>query len=153
RLPESADESGAEEPAEPAVEPYADVSEPPDAHGDAQPGAVMAAASELPADVDSAIELSIVVPAYNEEARLPKTLLSTYEYFHAREMSYEIIVVDDGSSDETGHVVRQFETLTPTIRLLTYPTNRGKGYAVRFGVLNARGRLVLFMDADGATPI
>ncbi len=153
RLPEAAEESGAEEPVEPAGEPYADVSEPPDTHADGEAGAIMPSGENLPADTDSAIELSIVVPAFNEEARLPKTLLATYEYFHAREMSYEIIVVDDGSSDDTGHVVRQFETLTPTIRLLTYPTNRGKGYAVRFGILNARGRQVLFMDADGATPI
>lgn len=165
-VPESEEGSDALE------EPYADVSEPPDdrlgefesaassENADAalgssieQPESGRAVAPGGDALPDEAVELSIIVPAFNEEFRLPKTLLSAYEYLHSRGFSYEVLVVDDGSTDETGHVVRQFESLTPTVRLLTYPRNRGKGYAVKFGVMNARGRLVLFMDADGSTPI
>lgn len=162
RIPEAVEESPTEDAPESLDEPYADVSEPPDTGGGESLGgeSVLEGESEcsvaddvLSSDRAEPLELSIVVPAYNEEARLPKTLLSTYEYLHSRGLSYEILVVDDGSSDDTGHVVKQFESLTPTVRLLTYPKNRGKGYAVRFGVLNARGHLVLFMDADGSTPI
>ncbi|MFN8388893.1 MAG: flippase-like domain-containing protein [Bdellovibrionota bacterium] len=127
---------------------FADVSEPRPEHAD---GPVPEWADE--AGSESQVELTVVIPAYNEETRLPKTLLATYEYLHSRGMSYEIVVVDDGSTDDTAKVVTQFEHLTPSVRLLTYPKNRGKGYAVRFGMLNARGRLVLFDDADGATPI
>jgi dolichyl-phosphate beta-glucosyltransferase len=127
---------------------FADVSEPRPEHRPQDEG-------PLPEDqgAEQGIELSIVIPAYNEETRLPKMLLAAYEYLHARGVEYEMLVVDDGSSDDTAKVVKQFEQLTPCVRLLTYPTNRGKGYAVRFGVLNARGRLILFDDADGATPI
>jgi len=100
-----------------------------------------------------AIDISIILPSYNEEDRLPKTLLSVTEYFAARGTPYEVLVVDDGSTDDTPKVVQQFENLAPEVKLLTYPENRGKGYAVRFGVLNAQGKLVLYNDADGATPI
>jgi len=99
------------------------------------------------------VDVSVIIPAYNEEARLPKTLLSVRDYFEARGCSYEVLVVDDGSTDDTSKVVQQFEKLTPNVKLLTYPTNRGKGYAVRYGMLNACGRRLLFNDADGATPI
>ncbi len=99
------------------------------------------------------IDISIIIPAFNEESRLPKTLISVCEYFSSRAESHEIIVVDDGSADDTCRVVHSFEKLFPSVKLLTYPNNRGKGYAVRFGMLNARGSLLLFTDADGATPI
>jgi len=112
--------------------------------------AAIAAQGEESGDL---LDVSVIIPAYNEERRLPKTLLSVFDYLEQTNQSYEILVVDDGSRDETGRVAKQFEELAPTVRMLTYPRNRGKGYAVRFGMYNARGRLLLFDDADGATPI
>lgn len=103
--------------------------------------------------------LSIIVPAYNEEKRLPATLERIAEYLSTRDFSFELIVVDDGSRDRTREVVREFQTRFDWLRLLTYdePTgraaNRGKGFAVRQGVLHAQGRDVLFSDADLSTPI
>jgi dolichyl-phosphate beta-glucosyltransferase len=100
-----------------------------------------------------AVALSVVVPAYNEEWRLPPTLIDMVDYFDAHQLSYEIIVVDDGSRDQTAEVARKFERIRSQIRLIRIPRNRGKGYAVRTGMLNAHGRRVLFADADGSTPI
>jgi dolichyl-phosphate beta-glucosyltransferase len=100
------------------------------------------------------LDLSIVVPAFNEEQRLPRALLEILEYFkHRPSLRYEVLVVDDGSSDATGKVVQHFAEISPKFKLLTYPKNRGKGFAVRFGVINSRGARILFADADGATPI
>lgn len=102
---------------------------------------------------ETEIVYSVVIPAYNEENRLPKTLLSVLEYFQVKNAAFEILVVDDGSKDRTAQIVRQFERLSPQVRLLICPRNRGKGYAVRLGAMNARGALILVNDADGATPI
>ena len=98
--------------------------------------------------------ISIVVPAYNEEARLPATLSKILSYLEGGAHSFaEVIVVDDGSADGTARVVREFHQRHPSIRLLSNPGNRGKGYSVRHGVLEARGEWVLFTDADLSTPI
>lgn len=97
--------------------------------------------------------LSIVIPAYNEARRLPPYLEAIRTYLTARGMSYEILVVDDGSTDGTGAVVEETGRGEPSLRLLTLPRNRGKGCAVRTGILAARGALCLIADADGATPI
>lgn len=99
-----------------------------------------------------AVALSVVVPAYNEELRLPHALIEMIDLLDARGRPYEIIVVDDGSRDATSSTVRQFERIRPQVRLIRLPVNRGKGHAVRTGVLNSRGSRVLFADADGATP-
>lgn len=99
------------------------------------------------------IETSIVIPAYNEGRRLPPTLIDAIDFLDSRKSGYEIIVVDDGSSDETAEVVEKFEKIRPQIRLIHIPKNQGKGFAVRTGVLNAKGSRILFADADGATPI
>jgi dolichyl-phosphate beta-glucosyltransferase len=101
----------------------------------------------------TAIDLSIVVPAYNEERRLPPTLINMIDFFDRMPFSYEVIVVDDGSSDGTADIVRKFERVREQVRLIQLPKNYGKGHAVRLGVLNSRGKRVLFADADGATPI
>ena len=98
-------------------------------------------------------ELSVVIPAYNESARLPGTLRSIAAWLETRAEPVEIIVVDDGSTDDTGAVVREFERRDRRFRLIRLARNRGKGNAVRVGVVNAAGRRVLFNDADGATPI
>jgi len=98
-------------------------------------------------------DLSIVIPAYNEEARLEPTLRAYLTYCRRRGLGVELIVVDDGSTDGTTSVVEQLAGDFPELRLIRLAQNEGKGYAVRSGVVNARGRRILFADADGATPI
>lgn len=95
--------------------------------------------------------LSIVVPAYNEEKRLVPTLESLIDFANACGDDTEIIVVDDGSTDATAAVAA--ETGGPKVRVISYPDNRGKGHAVRVGMLAATGEHRLFTDADGSTPI
>jgi glycosyltransferase involved in cell wall biosynthesis len=98
-------------------------------------------------------ELSIVIPAYNEEQRLPETLRRVRAYLDARGTSGEVIVVDDGSRDRTAALVEARRADFPALRLLSNGRNRGKGYSVRHGMLEARGRVVLFTDADLSAPI
>jgi dolichyl-phosphate beta-glucosyltransferase len=103
--------------------------------------------------------LSILVPAYNEAKRLPATLEAMADYLAKRDFSHELIVIDDGSRDETREVVKEFAAERPWVRLVQYddesghPLNRGKGFAVRAGVEAAVGRDILFSDADLSTPI
>jgi dolichyl-phosphate beta-glucosyltransferase len=97
--------------------------------------------------------LSVIIPAYNEASRLPPYLDEIVAYLHQQDIAYEIIVVDDGSSDATAEVVGRFIRDNGRIRLVRLPGNRGKGHAVKTGMLRASGRLRLFADADGATPI
>jgi len=100
------------------------------------------------------ISLSIVIPAYNEEQRLPGTLACVLDYLRRRQWSFaEILVVDDGSRDGTASVVEQARQAEPAIRLLRNPSNRGKGYSVRHGMLEAKGDWILFSDADLSAPI
>jgi dolichyl-phosphate beta-glucosyltransferase len=96
---------------------------------------------------------SIVIPAYNEQGRLEATLRSYLGYFRTRGEPVEVIVVDDGSLDATTPLVERLAAEFEALRLIRLAQNQGKGYAVRSGVVNARGRLILFADADGATPI
>jgi dolichyl-phosphate beta-glucosyltransferase len=99
------------------------------------------------------MELSVIIPAYNESKRLPTFLRDVMDYLDAEYPNlYEIILVDDGSNDETSLAVSEF-LHRPYIRLLRHEVNRGKGEAVQTGVKVASGRLRLFADADGATPI
>jgi len=104
------------------------------------------------------ISLSVVVPAYNEEERLPVMLEETLEYLEERQkkddsFQYEIIIVDDGSKDNTSKVGLEYSKKygVEKIRVLTFEKNRGKGGAVRMGVFCSRGDKILFVDADGAT--
>lgn len=94
--------------------------------------------------------LSVVIPAYNEERRIGPTLDAMKAYLDARDYAYEIIVVDDGSGDATSAIVRE---QYPGVRLITCPGNKGKGYAVKQGMLAADGAYRLFYDADSSTPI
>jgi len=99
------------------------------------------------------MQLSVIIPAYNEDRRLPGTLASVYRYLHQSNLSFEIIVVDDGSYDSTAAFVEDFALQYPGVRLLSYAPNRGKGYAVRTGMLAAGGDYLLMNDADGSSPI
>jgi glycosyltransferase involved in cell wall biosynthesis len=96
---------------------------------------------------------SIVIPAYNESARLPATLASVVGCIRARGWQAEVLVVNDGSTDATAEVVRVFAQSAPEVRLIENPGNRGKGYSVRAGMLEARGEIVLFTDSDLSAPI
>jgi dolichyl-phosphate beta-glucosyltransferase len=96
--------------------------------------------------------LSVVVPAYNEEKRLRPTLERLREYYSVQSYAYEVLVVSDGSRDATEQIVTEFSAACPEFRLLHYTQNRGKGYAVKHGIMAAAGELILFCDADLATP-
>ena len=99
------------------------------------------------------LDLSIVIPAYNEERRLPKTLESIFAYLEARPYRAEILIVDDGSTDRTAEIVSACRQKYPGLRLVSHEGNRGKGYSVRHGMLEAHGEITLFTDADLSTPI
>ena len=96
--------------------------------------------------------LSIIIPAYNEEARLAETLPVLKEFLERQEYSWEVVLVDDGSSDRTSEVIHQFFTPEEGRSFKNSP-NRGKGYSIRRGVEEARGEVLLFSDADFSTPI
>src|SRR5215813_13919722 len=100
-------------------------------------------------------ELTIVVPAYNESARLAKTVVTILDYLNRNNPASELIVVDDGSSDDTSAVAERAIASSGTInaRVIRYEPNRGKGFAVRTGLLAAAGNVALFSDADLSTPI
>jgi dolichyl-phosphate beta-glucosyltransferase len=98
-------------------------------------------------------DLSIVIPAYNEELRLPATLERLAEYLPPLGLQTEVLIVDDGSRDRTAAVAASFAGKITGLRVLSNGTNRGKGYSVRHGMLEATGGLVLFTDADLSAPI
>lgn len=101
--------------------------------------------------IENRPELSVVVPAYNEEARLEPGLVAALDYLQRRGGSYELLVVDDGSRDATAAVAEAFADRG--VRVLRQDQNRGKGAAVRAGLLASRGRKVLVSDADFSTPL
>jgi glycosyltransferase involved in cell wall biosynthesis len=96
---------------------------------------------------------SIIIPAYNESARLGSTLDRVLDYVSREQWDAEIIIVNDGSRDHTADLVREYAKNHPCLRLLENPGNRGKGFSVRNGMLNAAGELLLFSDADLSSPI
>jgi dolichyl-phosphate beta-glucosyltransferase len=98
-------------------------------------------------------ELSVIIPAYNEEQRLPATLESVHGFLAARSKTYEIIVVDDGSHDRTVDIVDAFAAQHTEVRVLSYQPNQGKGHALKTGIMAAKGDLLLIDDADGSSPI
>src|SRR3954466_7452564 len=101
----------------------------------------------------SSLTYSIVIPAYNEGQRLGKTLDEVTAFIAQQHWRAELIVVNDGSTDNTAELVREFARRNPTIRLIENPGNRGKGFSVRNGMLNAHGDVLLFTDADLSSPI
>jgi dolichyl-phosphate beta-glucosyltransferase len=98
-------------------------------------------------------DLSIIIPSYNEEVRLPGTLQRIAEYLPTLRMRTEVLVVDDGSTDRTAAVAESFHGKLTGLRVLSNGTNRGKGHSVRHGMLEAQGDMVLFTDADLSAPI
>ncbi|OGZ35622.1 MAG: hypothetical protein A3A94_02065 [Candidatus Portnoybacteria bacterium RIFCSPLOWO2_01_FULL_43_11] len=99
------------------------------------------------------MHLSVIIPAYNEEKSISNTLLAVDNYLSKQNYSYEILVVNDGSKDKTGKIVENFKNLIKNLRLIDNQSNRGKGYVVRRGMLEAKGQYRLFMDADNATSV
>ncbi len=97
--------------------------------------------------------LSMVIPAYNEGLRIGRTLEEVHHYLDTRNFPCELIIVDDGSRDETPELLDRFRERRPGVRVLRHEPNRGKGFSVRRGVLEARGQFVLFTDADLSAPI
>ncbi|HTV58862.1 MAG TPA: dolichyl-phosphate beta-glucosyltransferase [Verrucomicrobiae bacterium] len=105
---------------------------------------------------DSEPQLSIIIPAYNEEVRLTRALAKVRDYLAQQRLGpeqVEILVVDDGSKDATVRVAEEMKRDLPSLRVVLNGRNRGKGYSVRHGMVEARGRLALFSDADFSSPI
>ncbi len=96
---------------------------------------------------------SIVIPAFNESGRIPATLDAVIACIRDNAWDAEIIVVNDGSTDNTAEIVRNIAADAPELRMIENPGNRGKGYAVRNGVLHALGDIVMFTDSDLSAPI
>ncbi len=99
------------------------------------------------------MHLSVIIPAYNEEKRLPKTLKEINSYLKDRDYEYEILVVNDGSKDSTARIVSEMESEIKGLRLIDNKENKGKGGVVKQGMLEAKGRHRLFTDADNSTSI
>ncbi len=99
------------------------------------------------------IYLSIIIPAYNEEKTISNTLLDIDNYLSKQDFSSEIVVVSDGSKDKTAQVVNNLTKLIKNLRLIDNQENHGKGWVVRQGMLEAKGKYRLFMDADNATTV
>ncbi len=103
--------------------------------------------------VTESLTYSIVIPAFNESARILATLQSVIACVRARGWNAEVLVVNDGSTDGTAAIVKEFMAQAPEVRLLENPGNRGKGYSVRAGMLAARAGIVMFTDSDLSSPI
>jgi len=99
------------------------------------------------------VYLSVIIPAYNEEMRLPKTLEEIDKYLSKQSYDYEILVVNDGSKDKTVEVAKSLIPKIKNLKVTGYEKNQGKGYAVRFGMLEAKGEYRIFTDADNSTSI
>jgi dolichyl-phosphate beta-glucosyltransferase len=98
------------------------------------------------------LDLSIVIPAYRESKKIPEDIRAAHTFLRAQKLRGEVIVVDDGSADDTAATARSFVSEFPSLRVLAYEPNRGKGHALRFGILRAEGRNVMFADAGLCVP-
>ena len=98
-------------------------------------------------------ELSLIIPSFNEESRLPTTLEKIANYIRTKRPNTEVIVVDDGSTDRTAALAESWRNRIPQLRVVANGSNRGKGFSVRHGSLEATGEMILFTDADLSSPI
>lgn len=100
-------------------------------------------------------EISVIIPCFNEQNRILETLIDTIYYCDRHFKNYEIIIVNDGSTDETAEIIKetQISVYKNKVKLISYEPNQGKGFAVRLGLLSAKYDYALFMDADGSTKI
>lgn len=103
--------------------------------------------------MENEIKLSVVIPAYNEEHRIGKSLMELDKYLSKQSYTYEILVVNDGAKDKTADVVREAMKTVKNLRLIDNKENHGKGYVVRQGMLEAKGKYRLFSDADNSVSI
>lgn len=103
--------------------------------------------------MDENIYLSVIIPSYKEKDRIGRTLLEVEEYLSKKDFPYEVLVVVDGSPDNTAEVARNYGAQVRNLRVIENTENHGKGYVVRQGLLEAKGKYRLFMDADGSTSI
>jgi dolichyl-phosphate beta-glucosyltransferase len=99
------------------------------------------------------IYLSVIIPAYNEEKRLPRTLKEIDGYLSRQNFNYEIIVISDGSKDRTCEIVESLRSEIKNLEIICEKINRGKGYGVKIGMIRGKGKFRLFTDADNSTPI
>ena len=99
------------------------------------------------------MELSIIIPAYNEENRIKNTLIIINDFLKEKKINAEIIVVDDGSIDKTKKIIKKLQQKIPDLKLINLEKNRGKGFAVKKGIEKSKGKFILFTDADNSTPI
>ena len=101
------------------------------------------------------LNISIIIPVYNEEKRITIFLEKMLAYLNDKSFSYEMVIVDDGSTDDTISTIESFlqEKLPGKYTILNFPSNRGKGAAIKLGMLKAQGDYLFFLDADGSTPI
>src|SRR3990167_8130370 len=97
--------------------------------------------------------LSVIIPAYNEEKHIKKTIESIYQYLSGKNIEHEIIVVTDGSTDKTDEIVQSIITAVAALQQINYPKNRGKAYASRQGMLKTKGECQLFTNPDNPTRI
>jgi len=100
-------------------------------------------------------KLTIVIPAFNEAKKIEATVNEVTEYLSGKGYSYELIIVDDGSEDDTLDIIKRYKSINSNgnIKILENVSNKGKGYAVRNGIMQATGDYILFMDADNSTRI
>jgi len=97
--------------------------------------------------------LSVIIPAYKEGERIGRNLLEIEQYFKDKDYTWEVLVIVDGSKDNTAKIARNYKGHVTNLRVIDNPENHGKGYVVRQGLLEAKGKYRLFMDADGSTAI
>ena len=97
-------------------------------------------------------KLSIVIPAYNEGKKISKDIEAVYEYFKENSINGELIIVDDGSKDKTYEITKSYTQKFPSLKVINYGKNRGKGYAIKTGILEAQGEYILFADSGICVP-
>jgi glycosyltransferase involved in cell wall biosynthesis len=104
--------------------------------------------AEASVETESIMQISAIIPVYNQQAEIPFLLKRLREALNSTLLNYEIIIVNDGSRDNTLEILKKEKKLDEHIRVISYPQNKGKGYAVKKGIMHTRGDIVLFVDGD-----